>query len=297
VERRLTASITSAALLHATLLLGGARLTSGAVPSPSPSSARLDVELLYEHVEPPEPVLAPIESPPEPASSALAARIPPRARAHRTPLRAPPPAAGASSADTGFPEASSGEEPTSAAAGGGSQELGAGDGEPSSPPIDLGLDGSVARWALEAEQARQRAQPKDVAGLARALMQSDTELGRGPGFEIAARLLERGRDLAPLDSAATAEFSIEADGSISSATLVDTRSSPEAWQRVLRDLCASLPRLRQAPHRRLRARIWMQSKGSARSGTPSGPGNFDVSNIGSVQHHWFHVTVLAQIPE
>lgn len=288
MERRLIASISGAATLHALLLLVMA-LSSG---RRSPLTSReplvsIDLITLREASAPVEPEPEPPrESPP---SDAVPMPPQPAARARRTPV-AVLAAKGASEAAI-VPEGSTTSDDDSASEPGPAVE---GEG---SAPINLGLDGSVARWALQAEQQKQRtAAPKDVGGIQSALLQQDTDSGRGPGFEIAARLLERGRELAPLGSTATAEFVIEPDGRISSAVLLESRSAAEAWQRVLRDLLANMPSVRRPPSRRVRAQLSLVSRGSAPSGA-SGPTTFDLSNIGAAQQHWFHVRVLAQIPD
>jgi hypothetical protein len=292
VDRRLYASLSGAAALHAALLLGVA-LSGAASVAPSSRAPLVSVDLITLIEEAPP---APPESEPPraaPPSDAVAARPLLAARARRPPA-AVLAAKGASEAvivpeGSATPDADSASVPEPAP---GESEAGA--------PIDLGLSGSVARWALQAEQEKQRtAPPKDVAGIRSGLLQQDTDSGRGPGFEIAARLLERGRDLAPVGSTATAEFCIETDGRISSAVLLETTSGSQAWQRVLSDLQQSLQRVRRPPSQRMRARLSLVSRASPPSGgASSGSGiSFDVSNIGAAQQHWFHVRVLAQIPD
>lgn len=292
MDRRLLTSLSGAFALHAALLLDVA-LSGGARVASASREPLVSVDLITLS-EAPAPVLPEPEPPREaPPSEAVAPRPLPAARARRTPA-AVLAAKGASEAAI-VPEGSTtpGDDAASAA------EPAPGEGA-GSAPIDLGLNGGVARWALQAEQEKQRtAAPRDVGGIQSALLQEDTERGRGPGFEIATRLLERGRDLAPLGATAMAEFCIEPDGRISSAVLLESSSGETAWQRVLRDLLQSLPRVRRAPSRRVRAQLSLVSRASPPSGgASSGSGiSFDVSNIGAAQQHWFHVRVLAQIPD
>jgi hypothetical protein len=292
LERRLIASLSGAAALHTALLLAVALSGARSLPAASREPV-VSIDLITLREEPPPAAPEPEPRSEQPASSPAAPRPQPTARARRTPA-AVLAAKGASEAAI-VPEGGTtpGDDGASATAPGPAPDEGEG-----RAPINLGLDGSVGRWALQAEQEKQRsAAPKDVAGIQGGLLQQDTDHGRGPGFEIAARLIERGRELAPIGSSATAEFVIEPDGRISSAVLLESRSASEAWQRVLQDLQQSLPRVRRAPSRRIRAQLSLVSRGSPPAGgKSSGQGlTFDLSNIGAAQQHWFHVRVLAQI--
>jgi hypothetical protein len=137
---------------------------------------------------------------------------------------------------------------------------------------------------------------RDVAGLGQELMAHDTRLGLGPGGAVASAVRGSARELAPLNSEATISVDLNADGSVAAISLDRVASAERQWAALVQSLRETLKSLSVKAGRPLRVTLLVTNQSAPRAGNPSGPFQFDLSNIGSPTLQSLHVRVVAQLP-